>query len=275
MRILGEIGLAQSRAPGETKAFFAEAWARAQELENRPLMARCALGLSRAERGAGERGPAAGTSRCGSADADGNGHDAVASRGPGRPGEPRIQRIAVRDGLNVPTKGGAMGFAPEYHGYRFMQDSATNMQDAAPSGGRGREGLRIRRDGDLDGRHRARVRPGARRTREPIGTPGATRSACSCSRGKRSRALCTAAPVFRASPKRPPTSTAPSARRQAIAGPDGADPAGAGVRPDPTQRGDVQGSRAARRRWSRLPAHPGGIAALAGAPFRRACRASG
>jgi hypothetical protein len=31
-----------------------------------------------------------------------------------------------------------MGFAPEYHGYRFMQDSATNMQDAAPSGGKGK-----------------------------------------------------------------------------------------------------------------------------------------
>jgi tetratricopeptide (TPR) repeat protein len=58
VRILGEIGLAQSSAPGETKAFFSEAWARAQGLENRPLMARCALGLSRAERGVGERGPA-------------------------------------------------------------------------------------------------------------------------------------------------------------------------------------------------------------------------
>jgi hypothetical protein len=33
-----------------------------------------------------------------------------------------------------------MGFAPEYHGYRFMQD-------AAPNGGEG-EGLRILRDGD-------------------------------------------------------------------------------------------------------------------------------
>ena len=56
VRILGEIGLAQSSAPGETKAFFSEAWVRAQGLENRPLMARCALGLSRAERGVGERG---------------------------------------------------------------------------------------------------------------------------------------------------------------------------------------------------------------------------
>jgi hypothetical protein len=37
---------------------FSEAWARAQELENRPLMARCALGLSRAQRGVGERGSA-------------------------------------------------------------------------------------------------------------------------------------------------------------------------------------------------------------------------
>ena len=57
-RILGELGLAQLRAPAETKAFFSEAWARAQELENRPLMARCALGLSRARRAVGERGPA-------------------------------------------------------------------------------------------------------------------------------------------------------------------------------------------------------------------------
>jgi hypothetical protein len=58
VRILGEIGLAQSGAAGETKAFFSEAWARAQGIENRPLMARCALGLSRAEQGVGERGPA-------------------------------------------------------------------------------------------------------------------------------------------------------------------------------------------------------------------------
>ena len=58
VRILGEIGLAQSSAPGETKALFSEAWARAQAIENRPLMARCALGLGRAERGVGERGPA-------------------------------------------------------------------------------------------------------------------------------------------------------------------------------------------------------------------------
>ena len=58
VRILGEIGLAQSGTPGETKGFFSEAWARAERLENRPLMARCALGLSRAERGIGERGPA-------------------------------------------------------------------------------------------------------------------------------------------------------------------------------------------------------------------------
>ena len=40
-----------------------------------------------------------------------------------------------------------------------------------------------------------------------------------------------------------------------------------GVRPDPTQCGDVQGSGAARRGWPRLPAHPGGIAALAGLLF--------
>ena len=58
VRILGEIGLAQSSAPGETRAFFSDAWARAQAIENRPLMARCALGLSRAERGIGEREPA-------------------------------------------------------------------------------------------------------------------------------------------------------------------------------------------------------------------------
>jgi hypothetical protein len=58
VRILAEIGLAQSSAPGETKALFSEAWVRAQEIENRPLMARCALGLSRAERAVGERGPA-------------------------------------------------------------------------------------------------------------------------------------------------------------------------------------------------------------------------
>ena len=58
VRILGEIGLARSSAPDETKAFFSEAWARAERLENRPLMARCALGLSRAERGLGEPGPA-------------------------------------------------------------------------------------------------------------------------------------------------------------------------------------------------------------------------
>jgi tetratricopeptide (TPR) repeat protein len=58
VRILGEIGLAQASVPGETKALFLEAWARAQELENRPLMARCALGLGRAERWGGEHGPA-------------------------------------------------------------------------------------------------------------------------------------------------------------------------------------------------------------------------
>jgi tetratricopeptide (TPR) repeat protein len=55
-----------------------------------------------------------GTSRCGGADVDGDGHDTVASRGPGRPGEPHVHRIAFGPCLY----GGAMA-APEYHGYRY------------------------------------------------------------------------------------------------------------------------------------------------------------
>src|SRR5262245_15675538 len=54
VRILGEVGLACSSSPAETKALFTEAWHRAERLENRPLMARCALGLARADRAAGE-----------------------------------------------------------------------------------------------------------------------------------------------------------------------------------------------------------------------------
>jgi len=54
VRILGEIGLARGSARAETKALFTEAWRRAEQLENRPLMARCALGLARVDRAAGK-----------------------------------------------------------------------------------------------------------------------------------------------------------------------------------------------------------------------------
>ena len=104
-----------------------------------------------------------------------------------------------------------MGFAPEYHGYRFIQDES--------SGGTGTD---LESYGnvswtvDIGSCTRLGTQDWC-----TIWTRGA-RNMAFLAEGQQSRAFCTAGPVFKASPPRPPTSTAPLARRQAIAGPDGA-----------------------------------------------------